>query len=150
MGRRELLKGFINLFFGSLVMLAGGLLYFAYPNKKPVRTLTYIPVFDAEELPSKHVKIARFTYRNDDKDIAYKIYISPTTKGHIALSPVCSHLGCLVNWDSISKEFVCPCHAGRYNMFGDVISGPPTRPLSRLPIQIENGKVFVGMDIKTS
>ncbi|MFQ3573984.1 MAG: ubiquinol-cytochrome c reductase iron-sulfur subunit [Thermodesulfovibrionales bacterium] len=148
MDRRDVLKGFLHFCLGSvLLILTAGVVFFAYPRKKTSKRITYIPVLDEEELPQKHVKSVRYEYSDAGKTIANKLYISPLKDGHIALSPVCSHFGCLVTWDSINREFVCPCHAGRYNMYGDAIGGPPTRPLSRLPMYIENGKVYVGVNV---
>ncbi|RME66309.1 MAG: hypothetical protein D6778_04940 [Nitrospirae bacterium] len=64
-----------------------------------------------------------------------------------ALSPVCTHLGCLVNWNYLKGEFQCPCHGGRYDIKGRVIGGPPPRPLTRLPLKIEGEKVLVGLKV---
>lgn len=60
-----------------------------------------------------------------------------------AFSLVCTHLGCIVRWDAIDREFKCPCHAGFFDEDGEVISGPPPRPLNRFTIAVENGGIFV-------
>ena len=62
----------------------------------------------------------------------------------VALSAVCTHLGCIVQWDKEKKSFLCPCHAGLYTPEGAVISGPPPRPLARLPFSVVNGIITVG------
>ncbi|MGH9442128.1 MAG: ubiquinol-cytochrome c reductase iron-sulfur subunit [Thermoanaerobaculia bacterium] len=61
----------------------------------------------------------------------------------VVLSATCTHLGCAVSWDSGSKTFRCPCHGGVYSPDGSVVSGPPSRPLQRLPIEIRGGEIFV-------
>ncbi len=58
-------------------------------------------------------------------------------------SATCTHLGCAVAWDSGSRTFRCPCHGGVYGIDGRVVSGPPPRPLRRLPLEIRGGEVFV-------
>lgn len=58
-------------------------------------------------------------------------------------SATCTHLGCSVSWDAGSRTFRCPCHGGVYGIDGRVVSGPPPRPLRRLPIEVRNGEVFV-------
>ena len=61
-----------------------------------------------------------------------------------AYSLVCTHLGCLVQWQAGSQEFYCPCHDGRFDMFGEVIGGPPPVPLEQFPVQVEGETVIVG------
>jgi glycine/D-amino acid oxidase-like deaminating enzyme/nitrite reductase/ring-hydroxylating ferredoxin subunit len=54
-------------------------------------------------------------------------------KGEIfALSPVCTHAGCIVNWNGEEKSWDCPCHGARYDIHGQVLTGPATLPLAKL------------------
>lgn len=62
----------------------------------------------------------------------------------VALSAICTHLGCIVQWENEKQNFLCPCHGGRFTPDGAVISGPPPKPLARLPIAVANGVVTVG------
>jgi cytochrome b6-f complex iron-sulfur subunit len=62
----------------------------------------------------------------------------------VALSAVCTHLGCIVQWEKEKQDFLCPCHAGRYTADGAVVSGPPPRPLSKLAFTVANGTITVG------
>lgn len=61
-----------------------------------------------------------------------------------AFSLVCTHLGCLVEWQKDKKEFYCPCHDGRFDEFGDVLAGPPPIPLEQFPVGVEDETVTVG------
>lgn len=61
----------------------------------------------------------------------------------VALSSVCTHLGCLVHWDEKKEQFLCPCHGGVYDPEGRVVAGPPPRPLTRLATKVEGGKLYV-------
>ncbi|NIT36014.1 MAG: Rieske 2Fe-2S domain-containing protein [candidate division Zixibacteria bacterium] len=63
--------------------------------------------------------------------------------GFVALSAVCTHLGCIVEYDP-EKKIWCPCHAGFFDLRGNVISGPPPRPLPSYPVAVVGGKVLVG------
>jgi glycine/D-amino acid oxidase-like deaminating enzyme/nitrite reductase/ring-hydroxylating ferredoxin subunit len=47
-----------------------------------------------------------------------------------ALSPVCTHAACIVNWNGAEKTWDCPCHGARYDIDGQVLTGPATRNLS--------------------
>lgn len=64
--------------------------------------------------------------------------------GVLALSAVCTHLGCIVQWRKERQDFLCPCHAGHFTAEGKVISGPPPKPLAPLPVSVANGIITVG------
>jgi len=63
--------------------------------------------------------------------------------GFKAFSASCTHLGCLVKWDSSKQEFLCPCHAGVFNEDGQVVSGPAPLPLPRFDVKEVGTKVLV-------
>ncbi|SET90445.1 menaquinol-cytochrome c reductase iron-sulfur subunit [Salinibacillus kushneri] len=69
----------------------------------------------------------------------------------IALDPTCTHLGCIVGWDSNEDHpdhFYCPCHGGLYTKDGvNVPNTPPTAPLSVYEQKIENGILYLGKSI---
>ncbi|MCX8037418.1 MAG: Rieske 2Fe-2S domain-containing protein [Candidatus Sumerlaeia bacterium] len=65
-----------------------------------------------------------------------------------AFSSICTHLGCHVQWDPTEKNFLCPCHMGRFDTAGKVIAGPPPAPLPAFAIRIEGDNVFVEVPVK--
>jgi cytochrome b6-f complex iron-sulfur subunit len=61
-----------------------------------------------------------------------------------AYSLVCTHLGCIVEWQQDAQEFYCACHDGRFDRFGEVIAGPPPVPLEQFPVSVEDETLVVG------
>ncbi len=72
------------------------------------------------------------------------LLVSDAEGNYHALSAVCTHLGCIVKWQAGKKEFLCPCHGGRYDITGKVLSGPPPEPLFTIDVVAEGGKLYVG------
>lgn len=65
--------------------------------------------------------------------------------GFMALSRVCTHLGCTVPWVAEENRFVCPCHASAFDRRGDVVNPPAPRSLDRYEVRIENRIVKVNL-----
>ena len=51
-----------------------------------------------------------------------------------AVSAVCTHLGCIVNWNQAEKSWDCPCHGARFDCNGNVLHGPAVKDLQNLKI----------------
>ena len=75
---------------------------------------------------------------------ASAVLIRKTGGELVALSAVCTHLGCIVQWEKEKQGFICPCHGGHYTADGTVISGPPPKPLPRIPFSVADGNITVG------
>ncbi len=63
--------------------------------------------------------------------------------GFLALDGRCTHLGCAVPWNQAEMRFACPCHASAFDLRGEVLSPPASRPLDLFPVRLENGIVKV-------
>jgi cytochrome b6-f complex iron-sulfur subunit len=61
----------------------------------------------------------------------------------VALSAVCTHVRCILGFDRERHGLACPCHDGRFDLAGNVLSGPPPRPLPTYQVSIRAGEVFV-------
>jgi cytochrome b6-f complex iron-sulfur subunit len=72
------------------------------------------------------------------------VIVVNTTAGVKAYSAVCTHLGCIVAYDSTSSQIVCPCHDGHFSpASGAVISGPPPAPLPPIAVTVEENQIFL-------
>ena len=65
--------------------------------------------------------------------------------GHVALSPICTHLGCTV--DVAGSRLVCPCHGSTYARDGSVLRGPAERALGRYPVtETPGGEIVIELE----
>lgn len=60
-----------------------------------------------------------------------------------AMSAVCTHLSCTVQYRPEMGEVWCACHNGTYGLDGRNISGPPPRPLQAFDVQVRGDEIFV-------
>jgi len=95
----------------------------------------------------------RFRYESNSGYVRRKrpgmVFLAPepgSPSGLVVLSPICSHMGCSVSWDSRESLFACPCHGGRYDHSGKVVSGPPPRPLARVPWEVREGDLLIQIE----
>jgi cytochrome b6-f complex iron-sulfur subunit len=72
-----------------------------------------------------------------------RAFVLRTEGGFLAISAICTHLHCIVNWNEVFKKFECPCHGAKFNQNGEVLEGPPPRPLDLYKLQIVEEKLVV-------
>lgn len=76
-----------------------------------------------------------------EEDLAILLHLD--TGDFVAYSGKCTHLSCAVYWDAGRGELVCPCHEGVFDpRTGEVIAGPPSRPLPRIILREEGGMLY--------
>jgi len=72
------------------------------------------------------------------------VIVTNSEAGVNAFSAVCTHLGCIVDFDQTTRHIVCPCHDGHFNpASGVVLSGPPPRPLTPVATSIEGDEIYL-------
>jgi cytochrome b6-f complex iron-sulfur subunit len=133
-------RKFLSVSIGAIAAASiGAVLYPVYRYLAPRREMDSGSkvTFPESEIPAGGAKF--FQFRGETGVIVRK-----TSGELIALSAVCTHLGCIVQWRRDKQDFLCPCHAGRYTAEGQVISGPPPRALSKVPFSVSNGTITVG------
>ncbi len=61
-----------------------------------------------------------------------------------ALATVCTHLGCITEWQAGEQKFKCPCHGSGFTREGINYEGPAPRPLERYAIRVaDDGQMEV-------
>lgn len=67
-----------------------------------------------------------------------------TPQGQLkAFSAVCTHLNCTVQYNADSGNIWCACHNGNFDLNGQVISGPPPKPLEEYRVYVRGDDIVV-------
>ena len=61
----------------------------------------------------------------------------------LAVSAICTHMRCVLKWRRDDSTFQCPCHDGAFDKAGNVLSGPPKKPLKQYPAEIRADEIVV-------
>jgi cytochrome b6-f complex iron-sulfur subunit len=61
----------------------------------------------------------------------------------LAVSAICTHVRCVLQWNRENATYRCPCHDGAFDKTGNVLSGPPKRPLPQYPAEIRSDEIIV-------
>jgi cytochrome b6-f complex iron-sulfur subunit len=142
-GRRE----FLSKIWGILGLVAlAELAFFTISMLRPGKK-------NLKDNPGVNIKVAGaiedFPVNSVTPDRVNKYFlIRSEDGGFLALSLICSHLGCSVLWDQTKNQFICPCHSSAFDRLGNVINSPAPRPLDYFPVIIEGGKVKIDMTQK--
>ena len=79
---------------------------------------------------------------NTEEEISVYVLTS-NGQDYVVMSNVCTHLACRVRWIPEKDSFFCPCHNGVFSKDGNVVAGPPPRPLDRFESKVEDGVIFI-------
>lgn len=92
--------------------------------------------FSAAEVPVGKAKFFRMRGRP-------WVLIHPAENKVLALSAVCTHLGCIVKWDESRQQLICPCHVAAFDIEGNVVGGPAPKALAQLETSIKGDRITV-------
>ena len=135
--RRAFLQSLLK---GGVLALLGAALYpiarYLYPPRGAESSVSNVVAAKVDELAVNTAKIFRFGNRPG-------ILIN-TPQGELkAFSAVCTHLNCTVQYESDNSLIWCACHNGKYDLNGQVISGPPPRPLEAYQVNVRGDEIVV-------
>lgn len=140
--RRSFIMGGVAL--GSLATLAGVLGVAAVAPTLEKQASQWVDLTSVDKLPEGKISTLELHYIRTraffEEKVNTTVLVRNDGKGKlICFSNSCPHLGCAVSWDELSGRFKCACHGGAFDRDGNVVAGPPPRPLPQLPWKITNG-----------
>jgi len=148
LSRNDFVKATVGVL-GTIMGVAVGLPAIGYiisPALKPQESEAWIPAGPIENYPIGVPTLFTFTRtkingweRTTNSYGAYVVRISEAESEISAYSNTCTHLSCRVSWKEEVKEYICPCHDASFAINGEVISGPPPRPLDEYETKVEEG-----------
>ena len=147
--RRSFLKYVVVSGAGLVTVSVGAPLvtYFLAPSWKQTQNNTY-PIARTNNIPVGVPTLVKFEERVPDAWITTTEskglwVVTKDSENFTVFDPHCTHLNCPYYWDNNEGIFVCPCHGGRFDIDGNVIAGPPPRPLDRWEHIISNGEIEI-------
>ena len=152
MSRRQFLSYTLG---GASAFMAGGvvipMIRFAIdPVLQPKATAELVKVVEESKITNEPQAFKFQIHQIDgwyESDPEFTAWISRGSDGNIfALSPVCKHLGCTINWNTnaeLPNQYFCPCHGAHYTQDGKNLAVAPS-PLDEYEVQIKDGFVYLG------
>ena len=128
-------------------LLGGGfsasLIYFFYPAFK-FMSPPNIPEASVNEAAAGKVRDFKPNSGRIVKFGSLPVLLVRTTESEWrAFSAVCTHLNCTVQYQEANRQIWCACHNGLYNLNGQVVSGPPPRPLEEYSVHVRGDEVVI-------
>ena len=148
--RREFVKvvlTFLGTFMGALIGLPA-IGYLISPAAKTEESEAWVPLGPMENYQIGKPTLFNFTrsqVNGWEKTVnSYGVYVLRHSADQATVfSNMCTHLSCRVTYHEDLQEHVCPCHDGRFDSQGNVVSGPPPRPLDTFETKVEEGSLFI-------
>jgi cytochrome b6-f complex iron-sulfur subunit len=134
-------RRFVDLFLGGSVLgAAASLVYpvirYIIPSRQPESAARTVLAAKVGELAPNSAKVFRFGN-------SPAILVEDAGGQLHALTAVCTHLNCTVRFEGDTGTLYCPCHNGRFDLSGNVISGPPPKPLEVYDVTVSGGDIYV-------
>ena len=147
--RRSFLKWMIAGLGGAITAVLGGAGggYFLSPLFRK-REESWIDIGrSADYLPGIPTKVEYIERRRDawvtNEKRSSAWVLTSNGRDFIVFDPRCTHLGCPYRWNADKKLFLCPCHNAVFNVDGQVVSGPPPRPLDRYAAKVVGERLMI-------
>ena len=150
MGRRQ----FMNLLtFGTVTGVALGALYPVAQYFTPIRSGGGAGGTTAKDELGNAVTASGWlnSHQVGDRSLVQGLKGDPTylivegddAIGNFGINAICTHLGCVVPWNSGENKYICPCHGSQYDSNGKVVRGPAPLSLALAHVDVDEDAVLV-------
>jgi len=110
---------------------------FLLPPRKDLSTPDLVRAAGAGELPDNSAKMVRLLG-------VPVLLVHQGGERYFALSAVCTHMNvCHLEWSRERQQLVCPCHGGAFDVYGNVVQGPPSVPLPSYDVERVGDELFI-------
>ncbi len=152
LGRRDFIKGTAAALGGLIGTLIGipSILFLLSPSLKAEEDSDSIDLGPLENYPVGTPTRFDFTRTKvngwERTSVSYGLFVVRKSDTEVRVfSDICTHLGCRVSWHPDQEHYISPCHDGHFDFLGNVISGPPPRPLDEFVTRIEDGNLLIAL-----
>ena len=152
MGRREFTK-IVTAFLGTIMGALVGIPIIGYvvdPALKSQDSDEWISLGPLENYPIGIPTPFSFTQTKvngwERTTLSYGTYVlrySEAENDLKVLSNRCTHLSCRVTFKEETQTYDCPCHDAQFDLHGEVLNGPPPRPMDQFDIKTEDGNLLI-------
>lgn len=125
-----------------------GIAYLIGPALRRIAEASWIPLGSTSKIELGTPTLFKATIERqtgwitDQEELS--VYVQTENgRDFIAMSNICTHLGCRVRWIGDERIFFCPCHNGVFGPDGEVLDGPPPAPLDRYEVRVEEEQIYI-------
>jgi len=150
--RRDFIKS-VTVLLGTLIGAGIGLpsiFYLLSPSLEKIEDDSFIDLGSLENYPIGIPTRFEFTRTRvngwERTATNYGLFVLRKNESEVRVfSDICTHLGCRVTWHPDRQHYISPCHDGHFDIVGNVVSGPPPRPLDEFTTKIIEGNLLVSL-----
>lgn len=135
--RRRFLNGLLGIFsIGGLGSVLYPVFKFLTPVPRKEQAVSSVVAGKVGELTPNNGKLFKFGTKPG-------ILVMTPNGDYKAFDAICTHLGCTVQYKKEDVQIWCACHNGRYDLNGNVVSGPPPKALEEYACSIQGEDIIV-------
>lgn len=127
-------RGFLSLWGVAVVYVVGS--FMKTPPERRRLGERWVEVGTLDSLPIGRARMVRH-----GREPVFVVRTGEETL--VGLSGVCTHLHCVLGWNEAARTLDCPCHAGVFDLNGNVVTGPPSRSLRNYEVETRLGRIYV-------